>query len=210
MLCAICALFNERGEEARFRSVTKYIIGTDDMGADYVRVNNQELSNFQFIVDEATQYNSLQSKSKLFSSSYLENSPQDNVNVKQYFSFFYNQFLEMIQVCPDCIVELGRIKDQIMGLGVIEIRATNQKESYNIFEILNARGVDLKQHELIKNYIFKYIHPRAQIDTAKMKWDAHRKKAVYKNKSVLDNFFAHYVTHRYEKPNKDNSEFRII
>ncbi len=210
MLCAICTLFNEYGEEARFRGVTKYIIGTDDMGADYVRVNNQELSNFQFIVDEATQYNNLQSKSKLFSSSYLENSPQDNVNVKQCFSFFYNQFLEMIQVCPNRIIELGRIKDQIMGLDVIEIRATNQQESYNIFEILNARGVDLKQHELIKNYIFKYIHPRAQIDTAKMKWDAIERKLYIKNKSVLDSFFAHYVTHRYEKPNKDNSEFRII
>lgn len=210
MLCAICTLFNEYGEEARFRGVTKYIIGTDDMGADYVRVNNQALKNFQFIVDEATQYNSLQSKSKLFSSSYLENSPQDNVNVKQCFAFFYIQFLEMIQVCPDHIAELGRIKDQIMGLDVIDIRATNQQESYNIFEILNARGVDLKQHELIKNYIFKYIHPRAQIDTAKLKWDAIESKLYIKNKSVLDNFFAHYVTHRYEKPDKDNSEFRII
>lgn len=38
MLCVICTLFNEIGEEARFRGVTKYIIGTDDMGADYVRV----------------------------------------------------------------------------------------------------------------------------------------------------------------------------
>lgn len=210
MLCAICTLFNEYGEEARFRGVTKYIIGTDDMGADYLRVNNQELKNFQFIVDEATQYNSLQSKSKLFSSSYLENSPQDNVNIKQCFFFFYNQFLEMIQGCSNHIAELGRIKDQIMGLDVIDIRATNQQESYNIFEILNARGVDLKQHELIKNYIFKYIHPRAQIDTAKLKWDAIESKLYIKNKSALDNFFAHYVTHRYEKPSKENSEFRII
>lgn len=210
MLCAICTLFNEYGEEARFRGVTKYIIGTDDMGVDYVRVNNQELRNFQFIVDEATQYNKLQSKSKLFSSSYLENSPQDNVNIKHCFFFFYNQFLEMIQIYSDRIAQLGQIKDQIMGLDVIDIRATNQQESYNIFEILNARGVDLKQHELIKNYIFKYIHPRAQIDTAKLKWDAIESKLYIKNKSVLDNFFAHYATHRYEKPNKDSTEFRII
>ena len=58
---------------------------------------NQDLNNFQFIVDEATQYNSLQIKSKVFSGMYLENSPQDNVNVKQCFFFFYNQFQEMIQ-----------------------------------------------------------------------------------------------------------------
>ena len=133
MLCAICALFNELGDEARFRGVTKYIIGTDDMGADYVRVDNQELKNFQFIVAESTEYSRLQSKPNLFSGTYLENSPQDNVNVKQCFFFFYNQFQEMIQQSKHPAVQLGEIKDQIMGLDVIDIRATNQQESYNIF-----------------------------------------------------------------------------
>ena len=87
--------------------------------------------------------------------SYLEKSPQDNVNVKECFYFFYSQFQELVQNCEQPIDELNNIKDKIMGLDVIDIRATNQRESYNIFEILNARGVDLKQHELIKNYIFK-------------------------------------------------------
>lgn len=210
MLCAICVLFNEAGEESRFRGVTKYIIGTDDMGVEYVRVNNQDLKNFQFIVTEATDYNRLQCKSSLFSSSYLENSTQDNVNVKQCFLFFYNQFQEMIQDHKQLAIELGHIKDKIMGLDVIDIRASNQQESYNIFEILNARGVDLKQHELIKNYIFKYIHPRAQIDTAKIKWDAMETKLYINKRSTLDNFFSHYVSHRFEKPSKDNTEFRII
>lgn len=210
MLCAICALFNELGDEARFRGVTKYIIGTDDMGADYVRVDNQELKNFQFIVAESTEYSRLQSKPNLFSGTYLENSPQDNVNVKQCFFFFYNQFQEMIQQSKHPAVQLGEIKDQIMGLDVIDIRATNQQESYNIFEILNARGVDLKQHELIKNYIFKYIHPRANIDTAKIKWDSMESKLYINRRSTLDNFFTHYVSHRFEKPSKDNTEFRII
>lgn len=210
MLCAICVLFNELGEEARFRGVTKYIIGTDDMGADYVRVNNQDLKNFQLIVDEATVYSTLQSKASLFASSYLENSSQDNVNIKQGFSFFYNQFQAMIHEHPQPVLYLSRIRDKIMGLDVIDIRATNQQESYNIFEILNARGVDLKQHELIKNYIFKYIHPRAQVDVAKIKWDAMEAKLYINKRSVLDNFFTHFVSHCYEKPTKDSSEFRII
>lgn len=210
MLCAICTLFNELGEESRFRGVTKYIIGTDDMGADYARVDNQDLKNFQFIITEATNYNRLQSKQKLFSDSYLENSPQDNVNVKQCFFFFYNQFQEMIQESSQKAIELSNIKDKIMGLDVIDIRATNQQESYNIFEILNARGVDLKQHELIKNFIFKYIHPRAKIDTAKIKWDNMEAKLYINKRSTMDNFFTHYVSHCFEKPNKDNTEFRII
>ena len=210
MLCAICTLFNEHGEENRFRGVKKYIIGTDDMGIDYVRVDNQDLSNFRFIVAESTTYRPMSSKKSLFSGAYLEKSPEDNVNVKGCFHFFYAQFSEMIQGCTDPIAELARIKDKIIGLDVIDIRATNERESYNIFEILNARGVDLKQHELIKNYIFKYISPIAQIDTAKLKWDSMERKLYIKKRSTLDSFFSHYVSHRYDKPNKDDTEFRII
>lgn len=210
MLCAICTLFNELGEEARFKGVTKYIIGTDDLGADYVRVDNQELKNFQLIVAEATYYNNLQAKPNLFFGTYLENSPQDNVNVKQCFLFFYNQFQNMIKNKERADLELNNIKDKVMGLDVIDIRATNQQESYNIFEILNARGVDLKQHELIKNYIFKYIQPRATIDTAKIQWNSMETKLYINKRSTLDSFFTHYVSHRFDKPNKGNTEFRII
>ena len=77
----------------------------------------------------------------------------------------------MIDSAEQRIIELSRIKDKILALDVIEILATNQQESYNIFEILNARGVDLQQHELIKNYILKYIQPRSDIDRAKIQWD---------------------------------------
>lgn len=45
-----------------------------------------------------------------------------------------------------------------------------EEEVYNIFEILNARGVKLKQIELLKNYLFKYLKPKALLDTYKNKW----------------------------------------
>lgn len=108
------------------------------------------------------------------------------------------------------IAELSRIKDKILALDVIEILATNQQESYNIFEILNARGVDLQQHELIKNYILKYVQPRSDIDRAKIQWDKLENLLFVDKHPVITTFFNHYVTHRYEKPTKDNSEFRII
>ena len=44
------------------------------------------------------------------------------------------------------------------------------EEVYNIFEILNARGVKLKQVELLKNYLFKYLKPKSLLDTYKTKW----------------------------------------
>ena len=210
MLCAICVLFNEAGEQDRFNGVTKYILGTDDLGKPYSRVGNADLSNFQLLVDEATSYNSLQSKSSLFSGTYLVSTPKDNLNIKQCFNFFYTQFSEMIDSAEQRIIELSRIKDKILALDVIEILATNQQESYNIFEILNARGVDLQQHELIKNYILKYVQPRSDIDRAKIQWDKLEDLLFVDKRPVITTFFNHYVTHRYEKPTKDNSEFRII
>lgn len=210
MLCSICVLFNEAGEQDRFNGVTKYILGTDDLGKPYSRVGNTDLSNFQLLVDEATSYNSLQSKNNLFSSAYLASTPKDNLNIKQCFIFFYTQFSEMIDSSSERIAELSRIKDKILSLDVIEILATNQQESYNIFEILNARGVDLQQHELIKNYILKYVQPRSDIDKAKILWDKLENLLFVDKRPVIVNFFNHYVTHRFEKPSKDNSEFRII
>ena len=188
MLCAICVLFNELGDEPHFRGVIKYILGTDDIGASFARVDNQDLKNFQLIVDEATDYNKMQSKSNLFSGSFLDNSPQDNVNVKKCFLFFYDHFKDMMMSSDEPAEKLSYIREKITGLDVIDIRATNEQESYNIFEILNARGVDLKQHELIKNYIFKYIHPRSNVDTAKIKWDSMEAKLYVKRESRMDAF----------------------
>ena len=44
------------------------------------------------------------------------------------------------------------------------------ENGYDIFEILNARGTPLAQHELLKNYIFKFYKPIGDIDKAKMLW----------------------------------------
>ena len=210
MLCAVCVLFNELGEQDRFNGVTKYILGIDDLGKPYTRVGNDDLVNFQLLVDDATVYNSLQSKRDLFSSSYLVSAPKDNLNIKHCFNFYYTQFSEMLDVDKQKAEELSRIKDKILSLDVIEILATNQQESYNIFEILNARGVDLEQHELIKNYVLKYVQPRSDIDRAKIQWDKLENLLFVDKRPVIGNFFTHYVAHRFEKPTKDNSEFRII
>jgi len=210
MLCAVCVLFNELGEQDRFNGITKYILGTDDLGKPYSRVGNDNLSNFQLLVDDATEYNPLQSKEELFSDTYLISAPKDNLNVKHCFAFYHAQFAKMLDGLGKPSYELSRIKDKILSLDVIEILATNQQESYNIFEILNARGVDLQQHELIKNYILKYVQPRSDIDRAKIQWDKLENLLFIDKRSVIVNFFNHYVAHRYEKPSKDNSEFRII
>ena len=54
---------------------------------------------------------------------------------------------------------LKALRDQILSSIFISIATDNSDQANKIFEILNARGVDLEDSELLKNYIFKYLQP---------------------------------------------------
>jgi uncharacterized protein with ParB-like and HNH nuclease domain len=62
---------------------------------------------------------------------------------------------------------------KLLAINLVEIISTQEEEIYNIFEVLNARGKKLKQMELLKNHVMKYIQPRTMdiIDKAKLKWN---------------------------------------
>jgi len=207
MLCSICVLFNENGDKSRFEGVKKYILGTGDDGKPFFRVNNEELINFNKLIDATTDYTDECSKGRLFRNDFFSTSPKDNVNVKKCFTFFYEQFKEYV---GNSVETINVIREKITDLDVIDIRATSSQESYNIFEILNARGVDLEQHELIKNYIFKYIQPKSTIDQAKMDWKELENNLFLDDSSRMKDFFASYITHKYKKPEKNETEFQII
>lgn len=66
--------------------------------------------------------------------------------------------------------ELVSLTGQFLKTRVVAISSMQEEEVYNIFEILNARGVKLKQVELLKNYLFKYLQPKALLDSYKTKW----------------------------------------
>ena len=66
--------------------------------------------------------------------------------------------------------ELATLTKQFLETRVVTISSMQEEEVYNIFEILNARGVKLKQVELLKNYLFKYLKPKSLLDTYKTKW----------------------------------------
>ena len=65
---------------------------------------------------------------------------------------------------------LELLTNQFLKTRVVTISSVQEEEVYNIFEILNARGIKLKQIELLKNYLFKYLKPKADLDTYKNKW----------------------------------------
>ncbi len=135
----------------------------------------------------------------------LSSLPNIDKSIINCFKYFY----EKISVETENNLDLISILlDTILSIGFVSINATNDEDSYTIFEILNARGIDLEDHELIKNFVMRYIQPVQDRDEAKSKWSEVENKLG----DDMSLFFAHYVTHRYGiKSNKtDNRPYKII
>lgn len=68
--------------------------------------------------------------------------------------------------------EIKKFLASLLSINIVEIISEEDEEIYNIFEVLNARGQKLKQIELLKNRVMKYVTPKENdvIDKAKTKW----------------------------------------
>ena len=106
---------------------------------------------------------------------------------------------------------LDKFLAKLLSVNIVEIISDEDEEIYNIFEVLNARGQKLKQIELLKNHIMKYIQPRDNefIDQAKEKW-----RKIQENTEHLsdpDVIIQHFAKCYIEKNAENrNSIYRLI
>ena len=98
--------------------------------------------------------------------------------------------------------KLVTFQEKLLGINVVEIISTQEEEIYNIFEVLNARGKKLKQMELLKNHVMKYIQPRTTdvVDRAKEKWNKilNNCRDLSDEDSMLGHFCKCYIKKRAE------------
>ena len=57
-------------------------------------------------------------------------------------------------------------------LKVVKISVDSEDDAYDIFEVLNARGINLSSIDLIKNKVFQSCTTTFPVDEAKQKWDS--------------------------------------
>lgn len=108
-------------------------------------------------------------------------------NIVEAFKFFASKISDITAE------ELLSIRDALIAISYVNITSSTDEDSYTIFEILNARGLDLEDHELLKNYVMRYLQPIAKRDEAKIVWDE-----IEKNLGTnLNMFFRHYALHKY-------------
>ncbi len=117
-----------------------------------------------------------------------------------FFNELINSKVNNYSTTADKLDYLTRLRDCALEVQSIEVVADTEEDSYTIFEILNARGQALEEHELIKNYIMRYTHPYNEVDSVKIKW----REIEQTTEGCMARFFKHYTTHKVGATSKDN------
>ena len=125
----------------------------------------------------------------------IKQNKKNNSIILEAFRYFINDFIQLD------FEDLVLLTSQFLKTRVVAISSMQEEEVYNIFEILNARGVKLKQVELLKNYLFKYLKPKSKLDIFKRKWAALERLLEGID---LDDFYLHvfrcwYYTNKLKK-----------
>lgn len=83
-----------------------------------------------------------------------------------------------------------------LSLNIITVSSKNQNEVLNLFEVLNARGLYLKQTELLKNFIFRCLLPGVIRDDVKIEWER-MNDCFYDNNVDPDDYLFHFMRSYY-------------
>jgi uncharacterized protein with ParB-like and HNH nuclease domain len=118
-------------------------------------------------------------------------SEKKDKNVIDAFKFFANKLSALEDE------KILQIRDALISISYVNIISSTEEDSYTIFEILNARGLDLEDYELLKNYIMRYLQPIETRDDAKKIWEE-MENNLGKNQKA---FLRHYALHKYNYNN---------
>lgn len=128
---------------------------------------------------------------------------KDDKSIRQCCLYFYDK-LSMLD-----FTQVLKIRDILLGTSYVEIVASTDEDSYTIFEILNARGQELEDHELVKNYVMRYIQPQEQsrVDRVKKEWELYIDRRLG---TSVKRFFSHYSVHKYIEREKKSEVYKTI
>ena len=199
------------GMENDFNGTKPYIVAKDDKNNDVIMVtaeNNESLETIiQKIVNSSDEDIKKKSTTAFIDGELLHKSDK---NIGNAFKFFLTKINAFYEDNGNDLNKILKLRDAVRDITFVNITATTEEDSYTIFEILNARGMDLEDHELLKNYIMRYIQPETDRDRAKKTWYSIEQKLG--GNTNIKKFVRHYTIHRYgEHRSKANtSDYKII
>lgn len=202
-LSAIMKLFQDKEMEKDFKGTEPYLISKDRKNEAYCILHSEEHLFIKDFIFNVTNYDENRSIEELIKLSSIDRKKE--ANIAKAILFFYNELKKMSDKEIEPSAYLIAMRDALIDTNCVEIIADTEEDSYTIFEILNARGQALADHELLKNYIMRYILPQNAVDEVKRKWEVLEMLLG----SSINRFFKHYTTHKMQVTQKEQI-FRIL
>lgn len=171
----------------------KYVFATDDRANEVVMLRSDYHLSLESIIkaiDDTPEDKFCDMNVETFLA-YSRYSPDYDQQIVNAFIYFLNRIKDEMDKKENHADYLRSLRDTIMDVSNIIIIAHSEEDSYTIFEILNARGVLLGDHELLKNYIMRYIQPEESRDKAKTVWN----KIEDELGTSIAKFVMHYAKH---------------
>lgn len=210
ILCCLISRLYKINEDKIAESIKNtFLVGNED-GEQYFKVARADGNFFLTqIIDLLTEYISIEKLEKEFSINF---NCSDKYNEKflkcyKYYDERIQEFLKFRHKSQKDMIIL--LKNKLIKCEAIEISVTNEVDGFRIFETLNARGVPLEQHELIKNYIYSYMRSSPKQQKVTNTWAKIISNLTFKKIDGFSWFLSHYCTHIYGKTKK-NEEFKTI
>ena len=192
-----------------YNGTRQYIFASDDKAKELVMLRSDYHYSLESIVkaiDSTTQIELQSVKANDLIKRERNPSSCDN-NVVDAFKYFIERIGEEIDRKGNPQNYLTSLRNAALRTTDISITSTTEEDSYTIFEILNARGLSLGEHELLKNYIMRYILPESRRDKAKEIWAQIETDLNDK----IEKFIKHYARHKCVFKRSDKiSEYKYI
>lgn len=205
-LTAIMKHFCENNMVDDFCGTISYLQSKNIRNQDIIVLNSDFHVSISNIITGIIGIKDTKCSIKAFVDTHILSKSKDK-NIGDAVKFFYSAIKEDIEKADQIQERLRDLRSALLEMTAVKIESSSEEDSYTIFEILNARGQDLAPHELLKNYIMRYIQPMERRDDAKSKWEDMERILGPK----IGKFVKHYVTHRYgDIRDKYNSPYEAI
>lgn len=202
LFSALSDRFIQSNQNVLSEQVFKYIMTTNDDG-DPVRIiqSKTHYPFFSFYIQEREKEN-------------IQNpSTEEEQCIKETYEYLYNNLSEdklravlKNKYGNDVVDQLNYIdllkavRDQVLNTTFVSISTKERKQANMIFEILNAKGKNLSDVDLIKNKIFEIVDDTEPADYAEEKWKSIKNILNSRNIDVgFVQFYRHFWISKYKK-----------
>ena len=191
-IIAIMKLFYERSMDDAFEGTISYLQSKNNRNQKLNILNSDYHTSIGSLTSAILAIEDRNISISAFVNTHILSKSKDKC-IGEAIKYFYSTIKSDIDSQEDPNERLIAIRDAILDITVVRIVSSSEEDSYTIFEILNARGQDLEPHELLKNFIMRYIQPSELRDDAKVKWEE-METAVG---STINKYVKHYTTHKF-------------